>query len=167
LTGSKLQLYNGIALIFTFGSCRLVWGTYNSFLVAKDMWAALNNTPLTAATIAPALVENTTFPAQYTETMQYVDTTTTLPLWVTAVYLGSNLTLNSLNFYWFFKMIEAVRKRFDPKDQVKEKEAAADSTVDEDRAITTGADGVPGELKSRPRRGTLLDGEETETPPPT
>lgn len=167
LTGSKLQLYNGITLIATFASCRLIWGTYNSVLVAKDMWAAVDYTPVTAATIAPALAENATFPAQYAETMHHVTAATTLPLWIPVIYLGSNLTLNSLNFYWFFKMIDAVRKRFDPKEQAKEKkESGGPVAGGDDRAIATGADGGSGELKTRPRRGTLLDGEETETPPP-
>ncbi len=31
------------------------------------------------------------------------------------MYLTCNLVLNSLNFYWFAKMIETVRKRFQGK----------------------------------------------------
>ena len=31
--------------------------------------------------------------------------------------IGSNLTLNSLNLYWFSKMVQAIRKRFEtPKE---------------------------------------------------
>jgi len=37
-----------------------------------------------------------------------------VPFWLAASYLASNITLNGLNWYWFGKMIEAIRKRFDP-----------------------------------------------------
>jgi hypothetical protein len=38
----------------------------------------------------------------------------TVPLWLAAAYLASNLTLNGLNWFWFSKMIATLRKRFDP-----------------------------------------------------
>jgi len=41
--------------------------------------------------------------------------------------------LNTLNFYWFGKMIEAVRKRFQPPKEQRRKEKAI--------ATKTGADG--------------------------
>lgn len=49
--------------------------------------------------------------------MQFATGSSTVPLWLGAVYLASNLTLNGLNFYWFFMMIKAVRKRFEPGKQ--------------------------------------------------
>jgi hypothetical protein len=41
--------------------------------------------------------------------------TMAVPFWLASIYLVSNLVLNSLNFYWFAKMIETVRKRFQGK----------------------------------------------------
>ena len=42
----------------------------------------------------------------------------TVPIWLAYTYLGSNIVLNSLNFYWFGKMIETVKKRFrQPKEK--------------------------------------------------
>lgn len=38
--------------------------------------------------------------------------TKTVPLWLAGTYLVSNVFLNTLNFYWFGKMIDTVRKRF-------------------------------------------------------
>jgi hypothetical protein len=38
MTGSTLQFVNGIVLLFTFFSCRLCWGTYNSIRVFNDVW---------------------------------------------------------------------------------------------------------------------------------
>lgn len=43
------------------------------------------------------------------------DHTVAVPFWLAGVYLTCNLVLNSLNFYWFGKMIETVRKRFEGK----------------------------------------------------
>ena len=45
------------------------------------------------------------------EVMKYA-TGANVPTWLGGVYLGSNVVLNTLNFYWFGKMIETIRKRF-------------------------------------------------------
>lgn len=37
-----------------------------------------------------------------------------VPVWLGVSYLASNLVLNALNFYWFNKMIQTIRSRFDP-----------------------------------------------------
>ena len=37
-----------------------------------------------------------------------------VPLWLAAAYLGANVVLNCLNWYWFSKMIATIRKRFPP-----------------------------------------------------
>lgn len=50
-----------------------------------------------------------------------------VPLWLALTYLLSNLVLNALNFYWFSKMIDAVRKRFVPPKEKKEKAIAMKS----------------------------------------
>jgi len=41
--------------------------------------------------------------------------TKAVPVWLAGTYLVSNVLLNTLNFYWFAKMIETVRKRFTEK----------------------------------------------------
>lgn len=38
-----------------------------------------------------------------------------LPAWLAITYVGANTVLSVLNFYWFYKMVAAVRKRF-PND---------------------------------------------------
>lgn len=35
-----------------------------------------------------------------------------VPKWLAVVYLGANIVLNTLNFYWYGKMIETIKKRF-------------------------------------------------------
>lgn len=131
MTGSKAQWYNGITLLFVFFSCRLVWGTWQSALVYRDMWEALKQT--WSASAASALVEpavgidspmvfeqrnvtlcvDETCVRANTEISKFAHYTADgVPVWLVATYVASNLILNSLNYYWFSKMIEAVMKRF-------------------------------------------------------
>jgi len=58
-----------------------------------------------------------------------------VPVWLACTYLGSNIVLNTLNFYWFGKMIEAVKKRFKPgkekgKEAVGMKAEGSEETAD-------------------------------------
>ncbi|ROT37045.1 DUF887 domain-containing protein [Sodiomyces alkalinus F11] len=109
LTGSRAQLYNGLVLIATFFSCRLVYGTYQSCMVLGDIWAALSTGPA----MAPDGVGVSQI-GYNVDTMGFAKGTTEIPCWLALSYLISNLILNSLNFYWFVMMIRAVRKRFQP-----------------------------------------------------
>lgn len=54
-----------------------------------------------------------TAPIGASDVMQYAGARE-LPVWLALAYLASNIVLNVLNFYWFYKMIETLRKRFDP-----------------------------------------------------
>jgi hypothetical protein len=60
-----------------------------------------------------------------------------VPLWLALTYLGSNVVLNTLNFYWFGKMIDAVRKRFQPPKEKRRKE----------KPIATRSTGANGKVK--------------------
>ncbi|KKA30532.1 hypothetical protein TD95_003366 [Thielaviopsis punctulata] len=119
MTGSKLQLYNGMMLIFTFFTARLVFGTWQSFLAMRDIWASINVVP-------PSVVAGT---AKLSNVYNFTTVDSAIPIWLGAAYLASNLTLNSLNFYWFIKMIQAVTKRFTPaKTVVVEKTGSGKSS---------------------------------------
>jgi hypothetical protein len=118
MTGSKLQLYNGIVLLVTFFGCRIVWGTYSSILIYSDIYKAL--------TIAPkrpmgSLLDdgkcegNTSFVEYGGPGCEFGD----LPIWLVCVYLVGNTALSLLNFYWFSQMVKAVRKRFVPQAEEK------------------------------------------------
>lgn len=48
------------------------------------------------------------------DSMSLIAEASEIPWWLALSYLVSNLTLNGLNFYWFAKMIRAIRKRFQP-----------------------------------------------------
>ncbi|KAF2403850.1 DUF887-domain-containing protein, partial [Trichodelitschia bisporula] len=110
MTGSTLQFLNGLCLLATFAGCRLVWGSYNSVLVYYDAWRAF----AASSSSGPAFSLKALSAADAEALRFYGTGDADVPLWLVAAYLGSNLTLNGLNWYWFGKMIETLRKRFDP-----------------------------------------------------
>lgn len=116
-TGSKLQLYNGIVLLVTFFSARLIWGVGQSALVWYDMYRALFSAPNTEfMSVTPADEKL----AGSEDIMDYAKEAGPLPVWLVAIYLASNIILSILNFVWFGKMIKAVRKRFEPSKEEPE-----------------------------------------------
>ena len=132
MTGSTAQLVNGIMLLFTFFGCRLVYGTYSSMRVFQDVYNAWNQ-PVPAPLADP-------------ETGYARD----VPLWLAFSYLGANVTLNSLNWFWFSRMIDALKKRFEtPKGE----EAAAKSTAAARRKS------LAEELKESGAADMLMDGD--------
>lgn len=146
MTGSNLQWYNGIMLLVVFFSCRLVWGTWQSLIVYGDMWYAwkqsrsMTHSPFLdgVSTNAPvfklgeggALCVDDSCLRANAEISQFAHhfTDVSLPQWLPIAYVISNLILNSLNFYWFSQMIDAVLKRF-RQQPAEKKEAAPKDTV--------------------------------------
>jgi hypothetical protein len=113
MTGSRVQLYNGVALLATFFGGRVLWGNYQSINVYLDVWTALHTQTFDSQPVSG----NSTF--AHWENISGLDTrdgfgTMTLPSWLAFAYLGSNTVLNFLNVYWFAKMIQALMKRFQP-----------------------------------------------------
>ena len=124
-------------LLATFFGCRLVWGTYQSIRVYQDVWAALH-LPVDESgyLLVESMSGNVTGQdifvprdgglclgkaeclAAQSQVMSFVGSGTRgVPIWLAITYLSSNTILNSLNFYWFGKMIETVRKRFEKKPE--------------------------------------------------
>ena len=115
MTGSRIQLYNGIVLLATFFGGRVVWGNYQSIRIYSDVWTALH-TPVDLQ-----LVNSNPIFAYRNLSGSKIGAVGALgemklPMWLIYVYLGSNTILNVLNMYWFAKMIQALRKRFQPSD---------------------------------------------------
>lgn len=109
MTGSRPQLYNGIILITSFGCCRLLWGTYQSYKIYSDIWKAVESTNRDAFSSLPKGNSNDTPEGRYQDDK--------LSLSLAILYLASNTILLFLNFYWFRAMIQAITKRFKkPKD---------------------------------------------------
>lgn len=169
MTGSRAQWYNGVLLLSSFFACRLLWGTYQSIRVYQDVWAGLHYDP-------SARVREVFEPyGESDEVMRYAGGFV-VPGWLACVYLGSNIVLNTLNFYWFGKMIETVKSRFrDPADKKKGEvkvegvmvEGLADSStiidaiVDSNGTILEGGVGVKGNIVDA-RGRTLVEVEKKE-----
>ncbi|RMZ77962.1 hypothetical protein DV738_g4117, partial [Chaetothyriales sp. CBS 135597] len=149
LTGGKLQWYNGITLLVTFFCSRLLWGTFQSFSLFSDVWNVMQVTKpgvrdllsvFVPRNVESCLSDLSCFEAQ-AEVMKYaaVAVSKPAPAWMALTYLASNLILHTLNFYWFGRMIETVRKRFEGKehDEFKHERERRVSLVEE---LATGLD---------------------------
>lgn len=111
-------------LLLTFFCCRLVWGTYQSVRVFTDIYRALTETDALATFKQDANSEVIMFAGD-----------NMVPLWLPVCYLASNLTLNGLNWYWFGKMIETLRKRFDPPLGTRKPEKVAEKVPAEEEPV--------------------------------
>jgi hypothetical protein len=149
MTGSTLQWYNGITLLATFFCSRLIWGTIQSVWVFQDVWTLLQMDKLPIEHDVHTNARNPLFVPRdgqmcmgeascvlaQSEVMKFapINTTETIPMWLGLTYLASNLILHSLNFYWFGRMIETVRKRFEgkPHDEYKHERERRQSIVEE------------------------------------
>lgn len=164
MTGSLPQFINGIFLTGTFFCCRLVWGTYQSVRVYQDVWNSLHHTPAAAGILYDVM--NSTSSAAldaaagrsamplHDGIMRFAGEEY-VPFWLAFTYLGSNIILNTLNFYWFGKMIEALRKRFTPQKDKKDK-AIATKTIQSNGSVRIDVD----QTEVRRRRVVEVDADE-------
>ncbi|KAF2849922.1 DUF887-domain-containing protein [Plenodomus tracheiphilus IPT5] len=116
MTGTTVQLVNGIALLFTFFSCRIVWGSYQSVRVFGDVYRAYNAGAVALSDPQFGKLNNSTLVGNAgfkNDVLLFADGQT-VPLWLAGAYLASNIILNGLNWFWFGKMIQTLRSRFDP-----------------------------------------------------
>jgi len=125
LTGSTIQLVNGVFLLASFAGARLIYGSYISLCLWYDIFRAISlqvsspNTP-PLATSQFALNATTVYKNPMAalgagfEVVKFARATPHIPLWTWAGNILSNLVLHVLNWYWYGKMISALRKRFDP-----------------------------------------------------
>lgn len=75
-----------------------------------------------------------------------------MPLWLALSYLASNITLNCLNFYWFGKMIDTIRKRFQtPVVEKKEVEGKPMKTTGVNGSTVISADQTEVRKRNLPR----------------
>jgi hypothetical protein len=86
----------------TFFCCRVIWGWRITYLflsispifqrlnILEDLYAARQQRPQDA------------------------------PLWLVGMYVVANIFLNSLNLYWFSKMIDSLRRRAEIRQQTHE-----------------------------------------------
>jgi TLC domain-containing protein len=143
LTGSPLQMINGVLLLVSFAGCRLIYGSYISLCMWYDAYQAYtlaqsapHSAPL--ALSAFALNATTSFENPFTalEVVKFASLTPNMPLWLVGVFVGSNILMHALNWHWYGKMISALRKRFDPPLGTRTKE----ERVKEEAEVTSGVD---------------------------
>ena len=58
-----------------------------------------------------------------------------VPTWLAVVYLGANIVLNTLNFYWYGKMIETIKKRFTEAGDKKKGAGAGTGPVEKEEGV--------------------------------
>ncbi len=80
MTGTKIQLYNGLTLLSVFFCCRLVWGAYSSFGIYADMWGAL-------------FLDRSTKIELGDEMMRFAGERV-LPVWLAVLYMGGHGIFN-------------------------------------------------------------------------
>ena len=97
LSGTKLQLVNGLLLIVCFFSCRILWGWYQSVNLYLDVWSIWGIDCSTKVHLEEQDME------RY---CRKVDVGLTL------LFLTANTTLSCLNLYWFCLMVRAIQTRF-------------------------------------------------------
>lgn len=169
MTGSLPQLVNGIFLLITFFCCRLIWGTYQSIRVYQDVWNSLFHTPAPArihygvmnstnSAVLEAAAGKSGVPIH--EGIMRFAGEEYVPIWLAFTYLGSNIVLNTLNFYWFGKMIEALRKRFTPQKDKKKDKPIATKSVESNGSVKIGVD----QTEVRRRKVVEVDADEEYEP---
>ncbi|KAJ3390221.1 hypothetical protein HDU84_007791 [Entophlyctis sp. JEL0112] len=97
MTGGTLQLVNGVLLLIVFFGSRLVFGMYKSFEFLSE-FPLPSRKDLSEWCFSPSALMR----ARYEE----------IPVYMIVLYLAMNTVLNTLNVYWFWKMIDSVRRRF-------------------------------------------------------
>ncbi|KAF1946068.1 DUF887-domain-containing protein [Clathrospora elynae] len=141
MTGSTIQLVNGIVLLVTFFSCRIVWGSYQTVRVFSDIYNAYTAGTVTLSDPAFGKLKNSTIVGNAAfkhDVLQFAEGQT-IPLWLVAAYLTSNLVLSSLNWLWFGKMIATLRKRFDAPLGTKKPEIKEPLHIpDDDKVLVEG-----------------------------
>jgi len=142
-------------------------------LAARAARSAPNTPPLA---LSPFALNATTLYDSPTSALQVVHFAPRSPHIPTAyyvTYLASNATMHALNWYWYGKMISAIRKRFDPpfgtrgvagKRKKLEEKVSVDTRVDGEGRKTVKVDSV----EVLRRRAVVTRTESTDSvPPPT
>ena len=139
MTGTKFQLYNGILLLFTFFFSRLIFGNYQSYHAFSDIWQTMGRHPASPGIGKPGV-------------MVFATESSTVPPWLGISYLASNTVLNTLNCYWFFMMVKAVRKRFVPAEAREKTEGDKLRITEVELDASAVSSAVPTSNKPRSRR---------------
>lgn len=107
LAGTRLQMVNGIVLMITFASCRLLWGSYMTFTFFGDVWTAIH-------------AERPSFTLyDYSPLEQPLALEHHAPGWVAISFMFTHTVVMSLSVFWFSKMVTTVRKHVTSQNRKK------------------------------------------------
>ncbi|MCJ1398353.1 hypothetical protein MMC11_001551 [Xylographa trunciseda] len=99
--GSTFQIINGVLLIVTFACCRLVWGSYLTFVFFRDVWTALHAS------------QSSWTEYKYSRSEEPLILEHRAPWWLAVMFMISNAVVMSLSAFWFTKMITTIRNHID------------------------------------------------------
>lgn len=178
MTGTRWQLYNGLLLLGSFFGARLLWGTYQSLRVYQDVWAGLHFDSADPNVDVGGLVKGWRDGslvggdiggggARAGKADMRFATGENVPAWLAGIYVGSNVVLNSLNYYWFSAMVRAVRKRFEPKKKEVKGKGKEDEEEEDEKPVVEGVeleipDGDLADVKVGTAGTDVLEVEQTE-----
>jgi len=112
--GSRIHTINGIILIVVFFLCRPVWGTYQTWWMFHDEWAALKVS--SSVPFAPGYLLSATGKSTLGQTNvdhAYVPEPT--PFWLISLHLTCGFVLLFLNYYWSVLLMRKAARAFVPK----------------------------------------------------
>ncbi|KAH6711082.1 TLC domain-containing protein [Leptodontidium sp. MPI-SDFR-AT-0119] len=106
MTRSRIQLYNGIALMMTFFGSRIYVGNYQSLFIYADIWTAVNTPTIDMKYTDDASIFAYRNPTGLDGVGNLHDMK--LPPWLAFAYLGSHGSWIFLNLYWLIKVVWAM-----------------------------------------------------------
>ncbi|KAJ3107989.1 hypothetical protein HDU97_002569 [Phlyctochytrium planicorne] len=113
-----LQYYGGVFLLFELSTPFLnIHYFCDKFGYSGTMLQMINGIILLAVFFGARLVFG--FYSSYNFFVDVTRNMDKIPFYIVAIYFSLNVVLNSLNVYWFYKMILSIRKRFKPKSKTK------------------------------------------------
>jgi hypothetical protein len=172
MTGGLVQMVNGVCLLATFFGARLAYGTYMTVYIMSDIYRAVKlsgDAPHTPPLLfSPFAMNATTLfenPTAALQVVRFQPKTPHVPVALLGVFVACSVTSHALNFYWYAKMISAIRKRFDPPlgtraAEKKEEKINVERGVDDEGRKTLEVDSV----ELRRRAPVRLDS--SDIPPP-
>ena len=89
---------NDMILVVIFACCRLLWGSYLTFVFFRDVWTALHAPK-------PSWTEYNYSPSERPLILEHQ-----APWWLAATFMVSNAIVMSLSVYWFTRMTAAIQK---------------------------------------------------------
>ncbi|KAG0646331.1 putative TLC domain-containing [Hyphodiscus hymeniophilus] len=99
MEGSRAQLINGIFLVVTFLSVRIIYGSYTMYWLFSDIYRAVTET-----TYEPMVYSTGGKAWQLKTPLQ-------LPMWIVVMHLLAETTIFVLNYVWFYKMVNLLLRR--------------------------------------------------------